>query len=526
LHPRPRRGYNRGCSTRWLPEGRPITIPLSGAGGLFTRLGHEFAGIQDVQASRGGPPSTRTLAGANMATRVLGTVIPDYAAGTPLAQVVDGSPAALSAYQQALVGFLNYFQTTARNTLLAMYAVDQQAVSPNAPLSQLTAGFTLAQALQTLVAQMKTAAATVQAATVTAGALTAVGAPVGNPTAVVSLKNGQGAALQLCFPETLTLRITGDSQSGGATLGNEPYAVTGQAAVADALSHLWPGGSGVSATGNLVDGSKDNSAGNMLQNSNFLAFTTANYPDNWLVGSGSAGTQILNGSGTTYLPGGGSVQFVGHATAAGIAQAFGTTPSTAAGVGGTSAVLKPDTVYHYSIPYKLSLASPAAGVLEAALTDGSAWPGAVLADDAAANNTANVALTGVADANWHVLSGSFRTPAVLPTTAPVARLRVQLSTALSVGTSVYVGQPSFSAPAGPSDGALYAGGPFLTLHRGPNRVIAGLTPDSWTLAVGNSYSTSGGGLLQQYFERIFGLRNLKLQLGASGSPTLSDALIS
>lgn len=491
----------------------------------MVRLGHEFAGIQDVQALRGGPASTRVLAGGNMASRVIGTISPDYAAGTPLPQVVDGILTALSSFQGALGSLLTDFQTRARNTLLAMYALDQQAGNPNAPLAQLTAGFTLAQALTTLVSQMKTAAATVQAATVTAGALTAVGAPVGNPTAVVSLKNGQGAALQLCFPETLRVAITGDSQSGGATLGNEPYTVTGQAAVADALSHLWPGGSGVNTSGTLVDGSKDNSAGNLLQNGSFLAFSTANYPDNWLVGSGAAGTQVLNGTGTTYLPGGGSVQFVGNATAAGIAQAFGTTPSTAAGVGGTPATLKPDTVYHFSVPYKLSLASPAAGVLEAALTDGSAWPGTVLADDAAVNNIANVALTGVADTNWHVLSGSFRTPAVLPVTTPVARLRVQLSTALSVGTSVYVGQPSFSAPVGLSDGALYAGGPFFTLHRGPNRAIAGLTPDTWQLTISNSYSTSGGGLLQQYFERIFGLRNLKLQLGASGSPTLADTLI-
>jgi hypothetical protein len=479
-----------------------------------------------VQALRGGPASTRVLAGGNMASRVIGTISPDYAAGTPLPQVMDGILTALSSFQGSLGSLLTDFQTRARNTLLAMYALDQQAGNPNAPLAQLTAGFTLAQALQTLVSQMKAAAATVQAATVTAGALTAVGTPVGNPTAVVSLKNGQGAALQLCFPETLRVVVTSDAQSGGATLGNEPYSVAGQAAVADALSHLWPGGSGVNTSGNLVDGSKDNSAGNMLQNSSFLTFSTANYPDNWLVGSGAAGTQILNGTtAVTYLPGNGSLQFVGNATAAGVAQAFGVTPSTAAGVGGTPAVLKPDTVYHYSVPYKLSLASPAAGVLEAALTDGSAWPGAVLADDAAVNNLKTQALTAIADTNWHVLSGDFRTPAVLPTTTPVARLRVQLSTALSVGTSVYLAQPVFTAPAGPSDGALYAGGPFLTLHRGPNRVIAGLTPDSWTLAVGNSYSTSGGGLLQQYFERIFGLRNLKLQLGASGSPTLADTLI-
>jgi hypothetical protein len=464
------------------------------------------------------------LAGGNIASRVTATVIPDYAAGTPLPQVVDGILTSLSTFQGALASLLTDFQTRAKDTLLAMYAVDQQAVNPNAPLSYFRAA-SLTQALQTLVAQMKTAAATVQAATVTAGALTAAGSPVGNPTAVVSLKNGQGAALQLCFPETLTLRITGDSQSGGATLGNEPYTVTGQAAVADALSHLWPGGSGVSATGNLVDGLKDNSAGNLLQDSSFLNWSAANYPQNWLIGSGSAGTQILNGTGTTYLPGGGSVQFVGNATAAGIAQPFGTTPSTAAGVGGTPATLKPDTVYHFSVPYKLSLASPAAGVLEAALTDGSAWPGTVLADDAAVNNLKTQALTAIADTNWHVLSGDFRTPAVLPTTTPVARLRVQLSTALSVGTSVYVGQPSFSAPAGPRGGALYDGGPFLTLHRGPTRVIAGLSPDSWTLTIANNFGTSGSGLLHQFMERIFGLRGLGLQLPTAPSPSILDTVV-
>jgi hypothetical protein len=500
---------------------------LSGPGGYFTRFGHLAGGIADVLSLRGGAATSRVLSGANVAARVIATVEPDFAAGTPLPQVADGILTALSSFQDALKSLPGDFQTRAKNLLLAMYALDQQAANPNAPLSQLVAGVTLPQALQTLISQMAAAGATVQAATVTAGALTASGSPRGNPTAVVSLKNSQGAALQLCFPEVLRLAVTGDAQANPSVLGNEPYTVNGQAAVADALSHLWPGGSGAQASGSLVDGLKDNSAGNLLQNSSFLAFSLANLPDNWVVGSGAAGTQILNGgTANTYLPGGGSLEFVGHATPAGVAQAFGTPPTTAAGLGGTSYALKPNTVYHWTLPYKLSAASPAAGTLEVALTDGAAWPGNVLADDAGTNNVASVNLNPVADTLWHVLKGDFRTPAVLPSTTPVGRLRVQLSVALTPGTNLFLAQPTFTAPAGPRGGALYDGGPYLTMHRGPNRVIAGLNPDTWLLTISNSYSTPGGGLLQQYMDRVFNLKSLNLQLPAAAVPSILDTVIS
>jgi hypothetical protein len=390
-----------------------------------------------------------------------------------------------------------------------MWSVDQ-GFPASAPLSLLTAIDT-ASALRTLIAQMNTAAASVNASVPAAGAQTAVGAPNGNPVVVLSFKNGQGLTGQYLFGEVLTLTCSGDSQAGGATLGNEPLSVKGQPAVSDVFSQLWPGGNGQSLTLNAVDGSKSNSTGNVLQNSDFAVASVPNIPDNWTLQVGVAGTDVFASAGNAYTPGGGSLQFTGTGSALldAVTQAFNTAPSVAVGVGGTPYALKPDTVYHVNGWVKCS-ATPTAGVLELALTDGSAYPGAVMNDDAGTANLFTKSLTAVST-TYVNFNGVFRTPAVLPATAPY-RLRVRLSTAIDSGKSAFVGRLSLCEAK-----QLYAGGPFASVHSGNAKLISG---DSWTVAVTNTF-----GAVQKWMERIFGMRNLGLQIPASGSPTVADSVV-
>ncbi len=489
-----------------------MTIPLTGSGSLFVRLGHLYGQVEAINALR-----------ESFASAVIGTISPDYADGTPLPQVIYDAQTTVTALQSGAGGAISSLIAEAQRTLYAMVNVDTQGVSADASLSQLVQGQSAQSAVQALINQMVIGSDYLQPATVTAGSQTSVGSPNGNPIILLSLKNPRGVTWQLAFPEVLTFTCTRDSQSGGATLGNESLLARGQTSVTDPLSQLWPGGSAASATLTAVTAGasgtlNNNSAGTKLVNGAFLNFTTSNVADNFTILAGTAGTQILNGAGTSYLTGAGSIEFVGNATGASIAQSFGVTPSTTVGAGGTGYALTPDTVMHGVLFYKLSAGSPAAGVLTVDLVDGS---NTVIADDASTNNTAAVTLSGVGDALWHALTFAFRTPAILPTTSPVGKLRIRLSTPLSVGTNVYISNVTLTNPT-----AIYAGGPWASVHAGSSKLIAGAAPDTFTITVSNNYQSSGTGLMQSYLQRTFNLLGLGLQLPVSGSNQIPDSLIS
>lgn len=498
-----------------------MTIPLTGAGSLFVRLGHFFGGTLDINAMRGAAATARVLSGGNLATRTNATNIPDYSNGTAITQVINAIQATLASYQTTMQSFETSYKTYVQNTLQAMYGIDALAIPSNAPLSQFTA-VPLLTAVQGLIAQMTTAGTSVQAATVSAGAQTAVGSPTGNPQIVVSLKNGKGLILQLPFPETLTFVCTKDANSGSATAGNETMNIAGQLAVADPLNYLYPGGSGISVNLQAVDGSKSYpTAGNLLVNSDFATCTTANYPDNWVAVVGTVGTQILNsGSAQAYTTGGGSVEMVGNgATLTAIKQVFSTAVSTVAGAGGSPYVMVPNAILNVNGYLKVS-AVPAAGVLEIALVDST---NTIIQNDQGVNNSVTFALTG-ALTSYQAINGAFQLPSILPSQVG---LRIRQSTAIDNGKNIFLGRFSL-ARADTNGNGLYAGGPMCTIHSGNTNLLDGVAPDTWTIAIANAYATSGSGLMQLMMDRFFGLRTLatpSLQLPYSGGPTVADSLI-
>jgi hypothetical protein len=508
-----------------------MSVPLTGAGSWSVRLGHEFGGAADAIAFAGGPATSRVLSGASLATREITTVPGDYAAGTALPQIITVNPnitAQLGVYQTALAGIVKDAATEAANTTRAMWGLDQLGISSNAPLATLLTA-TLQQSIVGLINQMTVAGTSVQSGTLAAGAQTNVGTPTGNPTIVVSMKLGNGVALALCPPETLTFAVTKDSLTGGTLLGNEILSAVGLPAVTDATAFNWPGGSGANATLAAVRGDINytGQAGNLLINGNFQVYTNLNVPDQWTPVIGVVGTAILNGGATGYLTSpANSVEFVGDsATLTCITQAFNTGPEPGVGLGGTNATLAPDTTYHVCLFYKLSAGSPAAGTLEIALVDGSAGIGVVINDDQANANSVTKTLNPVADTLWHALTLVIHTPENMPTTVPYARLRIRLSVALTTGTNIFISNVTMQQAT-----QLYAGGPFATVHAGSTRMLDGLTPDTWTVAITNNYATSGSGLYHYWLERAFAasgfsLRANNLQMPISGSPTILDTCV-
>jgi hypothetical protein len=452
-------------------------IPITGGGSISTRWGHVGGYLLDLFAMLGATATTHVTSAAQPQTRDA-QLQGDAAAGTADYSAVANLNANIVAFQsggQSLIPQLA--------ALFQQYLIDMAQTSQPSPQNNLPYAMAL------LVQQMTIDTHTFNASVPAIGAQTAVGTPVGNPTFVFSLLDCLGRTQQYVFVETLTAVMTSDVQSG-ATAGQEPWRLTGQVAQTNMLSWDWGSaiyGSGTSITGNLTSGVIFGGSGNfpnLTVNGDFRLFSgaNANYPDNWITVVGAAGTKILNGGATfAYLTGGGSIKFVGDSsTLTALSQQFNTPNSTINGGGGTTAQLVAGAVNHTqycaNVYFKLDSASPAAGVLELSVTDGS---NTILVNDAGNNLAITVSLALTADTNWHTLSLPFALPQVLPAEV---RVRLSLSTALTTGTNLYMSNCAVVQMQ-----ELYAGGPSVAGFSGNTNVNAsGIAPDNWTFAVTNT----------------------------------------
>lgn len=479
-----------------------MAITYVSTGGLFTRLGAIAGQINDKNAEQGGAATTNVLAAGRLTTRY--TALQTSFANSPaFTSILDGLFAQVQGMQAQLGAYnTNLNQTIAQQILM-------QQVNANSTLSTLD----VPHALASLVANMTNDAYYVTTSSVAAGSQTdALGVtPIGNPVIVSSVIQGNGLTLEYAFPETIAFATTAD-KNGTATANNEPMSIIGQATISDGLNWLWPSGSGIQSTLNVTDPTANNSAGNVLTNSSFDTFTTANQPDNWNVLVGVAGTDILSGGGTanTYTGLGNSLKILGDgSTLSSIAQVFNTASIATVGAGGTPATLTERTPYAVSFWYKLTNASPAAGVMAVDLVDGS---NANIADDQSIANTVSVTLTAVSDTNWHNATAVFRTPTNLPSTV---KLRVRLTTALTTAKGVYIDQLAMNAMT-----QFYApNGPFFSAFAGSTPTLVG---DAWTVAITTNMADT---TWQGAFQRLFNIGGLGYRLPTAGSTSISAGLI-
>ena len=417
-----------------------------------------------------------------------------------------------NSWQTAVSGVDNSLQNV-KSTLsqlaqqILIKRVNNDVSQPNSSLNT---------ALVEFVRQMKSQSVTVKQCTVS-DTVTAGTNNTGDGNVVVGLNDPNGASTELAYDESLILKCTIDQFTGG-TAGQEQVSVAAPAS-ATALSHLWPAGSGASGTLTVVDPTLGNSGGNLLTGGSSTAGAwkafTGSVPTNWLVDVGAS--QISDGTSSKFAGAAHCLEFAGDgSTLTSLYQNFANGSIT----GGSSYTLLPATVYLFSMRFKLSAGSPAAGVLTVSLTDGS---GTVL------NNNANVAqtltqdLTTISDTSWHTLTGSFQTPTVMPTNA---RIRVKLTTALSNTANLFMDFAALTAPT-----RLYSGGPYLALFRGSvdlAKWISEAIGDTWTVAITNDFGSSTHNPNQNFqtcFNRYFGMASAGLILPSASSPTIGDGLI-
>lgn len=486
-----------------------ISLTNSGAG-VFDRIGLLAARCRDMIALKGGTATTPVAAGASLST--FGTTLEDYADASPAVSAeIDGHWQSIDSIRSALgVGF-DSWKRIAEKILVRMVDVDS-------PLAQKDVESALKELIRQMVgATLSSPSNDVNASTISLGTQTnGTPTPTGTCKIIQSGKDGRGQSWQTVFAEVIRAACVADAQSattGGATARQESIRFTGAAQVTDVFSHLYPAGSGASNTLQLSDARLDNSGQNVLYNGSFDRFLSTNTPEEWVIVSGPAGTNVFAAGQAEAATGGtNALKLTGAGgTTITLTHSFDTAATATIGSGGTPYELLPTTQYAICLWVKALSAAPAAGVLRVALrlTDGTT----VIADDFAVNNTFDIDLTLITT-SYVAYTGTFRVPTVLSTSTPF-KLVLTTSTNITNGNSVVIDDVAMVPMT-----VLYAGGPSVAAFAGPvNPVIN----DYWTLTNSNTR-----GLFVDWFQRFFDLnaKGLHLPVDTAAGETLVDTLIS
>lgn len=473
-----------------------MAVTLTGTGGLFTRLGKTYGEVIRVNAFRG----------SSLTTAVDG-IQGQYQSANQ--EVVDNIRSNKESYVTVHNSYISNLIDIARKTVCAM--AHEDAVLANKD--------SVYEAWSVIISQMISSSDTVKANTVSVS-VSAGGSNVGDVVMISSVVGKDGKNLEYVFPETVDAKVTTD-RFGGATEGQESITLTAEQAAASSTDYTYPDGSGVSVTTNVVNYNED-AGTNLLTNSNFEAFTS-NIPDNWNRITGTAGTTIAAGgadSGIGKSPDDptvatNSLKIIGNGSElTTLEQLFDQSAGD-----GTTVALKPSTVYAFNCFVKMST-TPSAGVIAFKLWNTDPAVDAVISDDNSTANTISKALTSVST-SYVAVNGFFRTPSNLPDTDKIS-LRIALTTALDNSKYCLVAGMALAEAD-----QLYTGGPYFKAFRGDDPALLN---DSWTITVSNNssgiFGSMSGGKIQTMTEALFGMRQLGLQLPSSGSPTVSDSLVS
>lgn len=449
-----------------------MTIPLTGTGGLFTRLGTLGSLLNSINSQRGStiPANVSSINSQYTSTNQ---------------DIIDSLYSSLLSYQNSCSSFNSAIKSMASNTVVEM--AGDSVFLPNSNIST---------SLQILIGQMKVTGQTVNQCTLSSS-WAAQSGNVGNPNVLISLNDFNNLLVEDCFSEPATAVVTVDSQSNPNLAGIETISIRSQFSVSDTFSWLYPAGSGTSRTVNAVSGMTNNGGGtsNWLNNGSFETWT-ANVPNSWNIGTGTAGTTIFQSS--VHYDGSSSLQFLGNGSEnTALFQQF-STPSV---VGNTLSQIGTNSIFAVNLWVMVS-GTPSAGVARIALSNGTS----PINDNSNTPNSFNINLTSLTNI-WVPFGGFFRTPNLNPS---VINLEIKLTTPITSGFSVYFDRVAFCVPS-----QWYRGGPMTAFFSGNQNLIQN---DSFNLQINNNY----GGKFQGFFDKSFGMKSLGLLLPSSTSPTIPD----
>jgi hypothetical protein len=479
-----------------------MTIALTGTEGFFTRFGLFGGGLNEINLFRGTTVGITRV--ANLRAQFVST---DQ-------QVLDqlyatlGDGLAGSSYTGVHQLALTYYATLSAQTLVAM----AQRSSP------LVTG-TAFEALNVLIAQMKGSNDSVQSNTVSVS--TSALTNVGDGVLAASVLASDGKNLEQVFAETLQVKITADSYTGGSVAGQESYSVKGVVGTSDQLHYLFGVsgyGSNAAVQGRAISAIQGPSqSGNLLANSDYENWgaLNPNLPNNWIVGVGLPGTDILKA--TVPYSGANCLEFLGDGlTLSSIRQQFNS-PSS-----GTTTRLSPRQVIAVSFRTRIGPSAPAAGVLRISLVNA---VGTVINNDAGNPCQFDTNLV-LQTTSYAAITGFLQLPSILPS---AVFFQVGLATALSAAKFVYVDfvaaaiaaqmyNPTSQTIIAGSNANNIAGGPYVMLFSGATNFALN---DQLNAVVSNSYN----GKFSMLAWKLLSTPKLGVRIPTSGTPTISDALV-
>jgi len=457
-----------------------MALTLTGSGGVFTRLGKIFGMMSDVRTHM-----------SDIETEIA-DVQGAYAAAD--SWMVASLVAAKEARIAQAGGVMNDLRTIAIDTLVEMCWADSQT-----GLSGILPRKDLDSALLYLIRDMDAAVASVNLNTSSVGSPALGAGNTGTGKLVVSveptnLPTPNVATMSNVRAEKLEVRCIQDAQGQAILKGAETFEIRGLAAY-DNLDRRFPAGSGVRQSISCVSASID--AGglgqNMLRNTDFENFTTANVADYWTTVTGTAGTHFGQET-TTFLRGASAFKMIGDGTVlAEVRQQLGSTA-------GTPAQIQAGRLYCLAVWIRHSTGSGAGNVrIQLENAAGTAVSGTTI-DTTSAVGTSFAHKTIV-----------FRAPNVLPSTIYVS---IEQSTALAAAGVMYIDELCLVEMV-----QIAAGGCGVTM-------FAGAT--DWVIDDRISVKTDndGLGLFVVYFDIAFNMYEKGLFLPQAASETINDNLIS
>ena len=457
-----------------------MALTLTGSGGVFTRLGKIFGMMSDVRTHMSD----------------IETEIADVQGAYSAAD--SWMVASLVASKEARIaqagGVMNDLRAIAIDTLVEMCWADSQT-----GLSGILPRKDLESALLYLIRDMDAAVASVNLNTSSVGSPALGAGNTGTGKLVVSVKptnlpTPNVATMSNVRNEKLEVRCIQDAQGQAILRGAETFEIRGLAAY-DNLDRRFPAGSGVRQSISCVSASID--AGgvgqNMLRNTDFENFTTANVADYWTTVTGTAGTHFGQET-TTYLRGASGFKMIGDGTVlAEVRQQLGSTA-------GTPAQIQAGRLYCLAVWIRHSTGSGAGNVrIQLENAAGTAISGTTI-DTTSAVGTSFTHKTIV-----------FRAPNVLPSTVYVS---IEQSTALAAAGVMYIDELCLVEMV-----QIAPGGCAITM-------FAGAT--DWVIDDRISVKTDndGLGLFVVYFDIAFNMYEKGLFLPQAASETINDNLIS
>ena len=457
-----------------------MALTLTGTGGVFTRLGKIFGMMGDVRTHM-----------SDIETEIA-DIQGAYAAAD--SWMVASLVAAKEARIAQAGGVMNDLRSIAIDTLVEMCWADSQT-----GLSGILPRKDLESALLYLIRDMDAAVASVNLNTSSVGSPALGAGNTGTGKLVVSveptnLPTPNVATMSNVRNEKLEVRCIQDAQGQAILRGAETFEIRGLAAY-DNLDRRFPAGSGVRQSISCVSASID--AGgvgqNMLRNTDFENFTTANVADYWTTVTGTAGTHFGQET-TTFLRGASAFKMIGDGTVlAEVRQQLGSTA-------GTPAQIQAGRLYCLAVWIRHSTGSGAGNVrIQLENAAGTAISGTTI-DTTSAVGTSFTHKTIV-----------FRAPNVLPSTVYVS---IEQSTALAAAGVMYIDELCLVEMV-----QIAPGGCAITM-------FAGAT--DWVIDDRISVKTDndGLGLFVVYFDIAFNMYEKGLFLPQAASETINDNLIS